>query len=266
MRRRLEGRRLRLEHRCRRDQLGVILVEARHRERAGSDRLSSERRRRELVDRDVCQQMCRGDRLGRCLEEPAERRREREHDGPRALDLDADLVPRPCRRTRVRRVLEDVDGVRDIVRGHGLTVVPPGVIAQLERPRRTGVVHRPVFRQVRDERPVRAVADETREDERHEVAVGLGLGGQRADRHRAPEDALAIRPGRDRARGRLGRGDGRCGGEERRGADEARDECEQYDQGPDDERVGAGQSSSERSPDRGGPPRCRIRRWRMGRG
>ena len=249
----------RLEHGRGRDEFGMLAVEARHRERTRSDRLVTERCRREIRDGDVREEMRRRDRLSRQLQKAAERRREGEGDHPRTPGLDGHLVPRSRGRPHVRPVLEDTDRVRHVIRGDRLTVVPEGVVAELEGPHRAGRVDGPVLGQIRDERPVRAVADEAGEDERDEVAVGLGPGGQRADRHGTPEDALAIWPRDDRARGRLRRRDGRGGWHERRGADEARDDCEQYDQGPDDERIVAGHRAPSEHPDRGGPPRCRIR-------
>ncbi len=55
--------------------------------------------------------------------------------------------------------------------------------------------------QVRPVRPVGAERDEAAEDERGEVAVGLGPGGQRVDRARAADRALAIDDVRGPARG-----------------------------------------------------------------
>ena len=79
-------------------------VEAGDRERTGADRLAAERVVGQLVDRDAGEQMRRRDRLGRGLEEPAERRLERERR-PSACRgrLDGDLVPRAGARAVVRR-------------------------------------------------------------------------------------------------------------------------------------------------------------------
>ena len=71
------------------------------------------------------------------------------------------------------------------------------VVAQLEGPDVAGRVDRPALGEVGHERPGRAVADEPREDQRDEVAIGLGPRRQRADRDRVSEDAFAIRPSRE---------------------------------------------------------------------
>ncbi len=92
----------------------------------------------ELVDRDPGQDVGRGDRLGRRLEEASERGLEREHDGMEPFGRDADLVPRSGARTPVVGVLEDTDGERDVLRGDRLTVVPARVVTELERPDRAG--------------------------------------------------------------------------------------------------------------------------------
>ena len=156
-------------------------------------------------DRDAREDVGRGDRLGRRLEEATERGLEREHDGQRALGRDRDLVPRPRARTRVLGILEDADRERDILGCDRLAVVPAGVITQVEGPHGTRRVHGPALREVRHERPGRSVAHEPRVDERDEVAVGLGAGTQRADRDGSPEDPFAVRPRRRRKRSRPAR-------------------------------------------------------------
>ena len=72
------------------------MVQAGHRERPGSDRLVAERRGCEIRDGDVGQQVRRGDRLGRSLQEAAERRGQREHDGARVDGVDGNLFHDPA--------------------------------------------------------------------------------------------------------------------------------------------------------------------------
>ena len=111
-------------------------------------------------DRDAREDVGRGDRLGRRLEEATERGLEREHDGQRALGRDRDLVPRPRARTRVLGILEDADRERDILGCDRLAVVPAGVIAQVEGPHGSRRIHGPALGEVRHERSGRSVPHE----------------------------------------------------------------------------------------------------------
>ena len=146
----------------------------------------------------------------------------------------ADLVPRSGARTPVVGVLEDTDGERDVLGGDRLAIVPARVVTELERPDRPRRIDRPALGEIGHERPGRPVPDEPGVDQRDEVAVGLGAGTQRADRDGPAEDALAIRA-RDRGIGRAGLQAGGGGRKQRRDTDEARDQREQRDEGPDDE-------------------------------
>jgi len=65
---------------------------------------------------------------------------------------------------------------------------------QDEGPDPTARIDRPTLREVGHDRAGRSVPDEAGEDQRDQVAVGLASSGERADRDRPAEDALAIRP------------------------------------------------------------------------
>ena len=76
------------------------------RERPGADRLLAERVVGQGIDRHVAQEVRRGDRLGAGLQEPAERRLEREVTRCGRAGRDRDLAPRGRRRTGVLGILE----------------------------------------------------------------------------------------------------------------------------------------------------------------
>ena len=88
------------------------------------------------------------------------------------------LGPRRRAGARVVGILERLDREDDVVGRDRLAIVPAGVIAELERPDATLLVDGPALGEVGHDRAVRTVADETREDERHEVPVRLRPGGQ----------------------------------------------------------------------------------------
>ena len=78
----------------RRDELGAVVVEARDGERTRTDGLAAERKVREVGDRDAGQQVGRRDRLGRGLEETAERIGQAEdRRSARRFGTDGHLVP-----------------------------------------------------------------------------------------------------------------------------------------------------------------------------
>ena len=228
------------------------------RERPGADGLPPERVVGQQVDRDLAEQVRRGDRLGRGLQEPAQRRRQRERDLERRQGLDRDLAPRRRGRALVGRVLEGLDRVDDVVGGDRLAVVPARVRAEVEGPGLAGRVDGPARGEVRHDRAVRAVAHEAGEDEGDQVAVGLGPRGQRADRGGMPDHALAIGARRRvRGAGRRGRGRGRGEGGD---ADEARDQREQHDQRPDHGGIGPGHETPCGSVAAGGRRGAPVRR------
>ena len=143
------------------------------RERTRADRPLAERMVGQARDRHVGEQVGRGDRLGRGLEEPADGRVEREPDGPLADGLHRH--PGPGRRARagVVGVLQGVDREGDVGRGDGLAVVPERVVTELERPRPAVVGGRPAGGEVRDHAAIGAVADQPGEQQRDQIAVGL---------------------------------------------------------------------------------------------
>ena len=197
------------------------------------------------VDRHLAEEVGRRDRLGGRLEEPAERRRQREHDAAHPDRPDLDLVPRAGARAVVVRVLEDPDGERDVLGRDGLAVVPDRVVAQLERPDRAGTVDRPALGEVRDDGAGRPIPDEPGIDQRDEIAIGLGSGGQRRHRDRTAEHALDVWASLDGPGARAGQRGGRGGGKQRRDADQAREDREHDDEAPDDERVDTGHRAPE---------------------
>ena len=230
------------------DEFRAVLVEAGHGERPGPDRLASEGVLGQRTDRHTAQEVLRDDRLGRRLEEPTERRREPEDDHPRTVGRDRDLVPRTGARPGVLRVLQDLDREGDVGRGDRIAVMPAGVVAQHEGPHAPGRIHGPALRKVGNDRTGGTVPDESREDQGDEIAIRLAPGRERTDRDRSSEDALAIGSHEGRRQTRTGRRRDRSGGREGRDADQARDEREQDDKAPDDERVGTGHRiPSERS-------------------
>ena len=105
------------------------------RERARADRPLAERMVGQARDRHVGEQVGRGDGLGRGLQEPADRRVEREPDRPLADGLHGHPGPGRRRRARVVGVLQGVDREGDVGRGDRLAVVPERVVTELERPR-----------------------------------------------------------------------------------------------------------------------------------
>ena len=133
-------------------------------------------------------------------------------------------------------------------RGDRLAVVPARVGAQVDRPGLAARVDRPALGEIGHERAVRPVAHEAGEQQRDEVAVGLRPRRQRADRdavRRRTPSTYGRATDAGACRGWTASGEAGGGGElEGRDADEAREDREQQDEGPDDEGVGSGHVSS----------------------
>jgi len=127
----------------------------------------------ELGDRDPLEEVGGQERQRRRLEEAAHGVAEDEADGVGVLRGDLHLGPRPGERTGVLRVLEDVDRVDDVRARHRDTIVPRGVVAEMERPRRPLVRDRPAIGQVGQHGGAGPKADEPPEEESDEVAIDL---------------------------------------------------------------------------------------------
>ncbi len=138
------------------------------------------------------EEMGRGDRLRRRLQEPAKRRREVQRDRQRVDGRRADVPPRlrtgPC----VRRVAEDRDGERDVIRRERRSVLPSEVGSQMERPRAAPVGDVPAGREVTDDGAVGPEADKAAEEQRDERSIGGGARPEWARVGRAPQHALDV--------------------------------------------------------------------------
>ncbi len=214
-----------------------------HSERTRADRPPAERVLGEGCDRHLPEQVGRRDRLGQRLQEPAERGLEREPHLARAGRRDRHLGPRCGGRSRVGRVLQRLDREDHVIGRDRRAVVPARVRAQVDRPGLARRIDRPALGQVGHERAARPVAHESGEDQRDQVAIGLGLGGQRGDGRGCADHALDVRAdletwaGRDR---RSGRGRWRRGELDGGDADECGEDRKKCDERPDDDGVGPG--------------------------
>src|SRR2546428_447855 len=130
-------------------------------------------------------------RLRRGLEEPAERRAEIEPDRAIVERRHLDLSPRGPARAFEVRVLERVNREYDVGRGDRHAVLPRCSRPNAEGVLPSGLIGRPLFRQIWHDLSVGAEAGQPAEDERDEVSVGLSPGCQRVDRARSADDAFS---------------------------------------------------------------------------
>ena len=107
-------------------------------------------------------------------------------------DARADPRPRSGTRAVVGRVLDRGDGEHDVVGGDRLAVVPARIRPQVEDPRRPVRQRRPRSGERRARITLGVEGDEPFEDERDEIAIGLGPGRQWIDRGRPTQDALGV--------------------------------------------------------------------------
>jgi len=99
-------------------------------------------------------------------------------------------------RAVVVRVLGEIHCEDDVGSRYGLTVLPAGISAHVERVGQTIGRDRPGASQVGQQRAVRTRAQQTSEQQGHEVAVDLRARRQRVDRARMTDHAFAVRGGR----------------------------------------------------------------------